>query len=319
MLRAKRKILAMATILTVGAMSLAGCSKEKVKKEAEPFKISLILTEGGANDQSFNQSSLEGAMRASEKYGVEVTYLESKQKSDYISNIETAVDDSDLIIGVGYEMSEAIKEAAEAYPEQNFAIVDGSFEEIPKNVRPILFNEQEAGYSVGLIAGKMTNTNKLSFIGGMNIPSVKGFAIGFEQGAKEVNPDIEVVEQYANSFTDAAKGRAMSQQMVNNGVDIIFTAGGGVNNGVYETAKDRNIKAIGVDMPCNYIEPEYIITSALKRVDVGVELTIKDLVEGNFSGGQAQVYDLSNQGVGYEDTTHITDEVREFVNKKIGK
>ena len=318
MLKMKKKILSMATILVVGTIGLVGCSKEEVKDET--LKISLVLTEGGANDQSFNQNSLEGAKRAAEKYNVEVNYLECRQKSDYATNIETAIDGgSDLVIGVGYEMSEAIKEAAELYPEQNFAIVDGSFEEIPENVKPILFNEQEAGYSVGLIAGKMTKSNKLSFLGGFDIASVKGFAIGFEQGAKEVNPDIEVTTQYANSFTDAAKGRAMAQQLVNNGVDIIFTAGGGVNTGVYEVAKEKNIKAIGVDMPCSYIEPEHIITSALKRVDVGVELTIKDLVEGNFSGGQAQVYDLSNQGVGYEDTTHITDEVKEFVNKKIGK
>lgn len=311
----------MATVIVVGSLSMVGCGKTSETVVDDNFKVTLVLTEGGVHDQSFNQSAWEeGALKAKEEYGVEVSYLECKQKSEYASNIETAVDsDSDLIIGVGYEMSDAIKEAAESYPEQNFAIVDGSYEEIPDNVKTILFNEEEAGYSVGLVAGKMTKTNKLGFIGGMDIPSVSNFVVGFEKGLKEVNPQIELVTQYANSFTDAAKGKAMSQQMVQSGVDIVFTAGGGVNDGVYENARETDTRAIGVDMPCNHISEDYIITSALKNVGTGVKLTIKDLIDGKFVGGVSQVYDLSNGGVGYEDTKHLTDEIREFVNNKIAR
>ena len=321
MFKMKKKILLMATVVVVGAMGLVGCGKaEKQVQEEDNFKITLVLTEGGVNDQSFNQSAWEGALKAKEEYGVDVSYLECKQKSEYTTNIETAVDnDSDLIIGVGFEMADAIKESAEAYPEQNFAVIDGSYEETPSNVKSILFNEEEAGYSVGLIAGKMTKSNKLGFVGGMDIPSVSNFAKGFEKALKEVNPKIELTTQYANSFTDAAKGRAISQQMIQSGVDIIFTAGGGVNMGVIEASKEAGTKVIGVDMPMNSIEPDTVVTSALKNVGTGVKLTIKDLIDGNFSGGVAQVYDLTNQGVGYEDTKHLTDEVREFVNNKINK
>lgn len=320
MFKLRKKILAMAMVAVVGTVGLIGCSKEEVKVEKEKLKVTLVLTEGGVQDQSFNQSAWEGALSAKDEYDVEVNYIECKQKSEYTSNVEMAIDsDSDLVIGVGFEMADAIKEAAESYPQQRFAVVDGSYEVTPDNVRSILFNEQEAGYAAGLVAGKITETNKLGFIGGFDIPSVTNFAIGFEKGLKEVNSEIQLVTQYANSFTDAAKGKSISQQMIQNGVDIIFTAGGGVNNGSIEAAREAGIKIVGVDMASNHLAPDTIITSALKNVNEGVKLTIKDLVDGNFKGGEAVIYDLSNGGVGYEQTKHITDNIKEFVDKKISK
>lgn len=306
------------SMIMVGAVGLMGCSKESKTVEKDEFKVSLVLDEGGVNDQSFNQSAWEGALKAQENYNVKVTYLESNQESEYLSNIETAIDnESDLIIGVGFKIADTIKDAALAYPEQKFAIIDGTYDKIPENVQPILFNEEEAGYSVGLIASKMTKTNTVGFVGGMDIPSVSNFLVGFEKALKEENSDVKVLSQYANSFTDAAKGKAIANQMINNNADIIFTAGGGVNTGVYEASKEAGAKSIGVDMPCNYISPDVIITSALKNVGVGVEITIKDLVEGNFKGGQAKIFDLSNGGVGYEKTKLIPEEVIKFVESKI--
>lgn len=306
------------SMIMVGAVGLIGCSKESKTVEKDEFKVSLVLDEGGVNDQSFNQSAWEGALKAQENYNVKVTYLESNQESEYLSNIETAIDnESDLIIGVGFKIADTIKDAALAYPEQKFAIIDGTYDKIPENVQPILFNEEEAGYSVGLIASKMTKTNTVGFVGGMDIPSVSNFLVGFEKALKEENSDVKVLSQYANSFTDAAKGKAIANQMINNNADIIFTAGGGVNTGVYEASKEAGVKSIGVDMPCNYISPDVIITSALKNVGVGVEITIKDLVEGNFKGGQAKIFDLSNGGVGYEKTKLIPEEVIKFVESKI--
>ena len=321
MFKMKKKILAVITATTVGVLGLVGCSKnENETVNNKPMKVTLVMTEGGVNDGSFNQSAWEGAKEAAVNFDVEVNYLECKQKSEYATNIETAVDiGSDLIIGVGYEMSEQIQAAAKAYPEQDFAIVDGSFEETPANVKSILFDEEGAGYAVGLIAGKMTETNKLGFIGGMDIPSVSNFAKGFKRALKEVDPKNELTIQYANSFTDAAKGRAIAQQMINSNVDIIFTAGGGVNNGVIESSKEVGTKVIGVDMPMSHIEPDTIITSAVKNVGTGVALTIKDLVDGKFVGGISEKYSLLNHGVGYEDTKHLTDEIRDFVEEKISK
>lgn len=323
MLKKRFKMLAMSTILVMGTIGLVGCSSDSSVKEDDTFKVTLVLDEGGVNDQSFNQSAWEGALEAKNEYGIEINYIESKQEADYKTNIETAIEgEADLVVGVGYKLLDTIEESANAYPDQKFAIIDGVFEnEIPKNVTSILFNEEQSGYTVGLIASKMTKTNKVGFIGGMDIPSVSNFLVGFEKAIKDVNPDITVVSQYANSFTDAAKGKAMANQMFseNGGADIVFTAGGGVNAGVYESASELGKMAIGVDMPQNYIAPDTIITSALKNVGTGLKLTIKDTLDGNFKGGEVSMFDLSNGGVGFEKTDLLSNDIIEFVESKISE
>jgi len=311
-MKKKLKVLALSMIVATGVI---GCSKNEVKGDNK--KVVLVLDEGGVNDQSFNQSAWEGAQRASEKYGVEVSYIEAKQESDYETNIETAIDNgADLVVGVGFKITDAIEEASENYPEQNFALIDGTYEDIPDNVRPILFSEEQAGYYVGLIASKMTTSKKVGFIGGMDIPSCSNFAVGFEKALKEEDSNIEFVKQYANSFTDASKGRAIAEQMVSQGADILFMAGGGVNSGVLEVCIEKGVKAIGVDLPSNHLAPDTVITSALKNIGSGLESTIKDLVDGNFKGGEAKIYDATNGGVGYEKTDLIPQEVIEYIESK---
>ena len=311
----KVKSLILAGLIAIGGTGIVGCTKAS---DDEKVKITLILDEGGVNDQSFNQSAWEGALEAKEQYGVEINYIEAKQESDYATNIDMAIDqDADLVIGVGFKLTDTIEEAAKTYPDNKFAIIDGTYEDIPENIMPILFNEEQAGYCAGLVAANMTKTNKVGFIGGMEIPSVTNFLIGFEKAIKEENKDIEVLSQYANSFTDSAKGRVIAEQMIKNNVDIIFTAGGGVNSGVFEVTKEKGLYAIGVDMPSNYISPETIITSALKNVGTGVELTVKDLVEGNFKGGEAKVFDLTNGGVGYEKTDLLPKDLVKYVDNKL--
>ena len=306
-------------LIAIGVLSLAavGCSPAKEVKD-DNMKVCVVLDEGGANDQSFNQSAIEGLYKARDEYGVEVSYIESTGgESEYLTNIESAVDlDCDLVVAVGYKFTEEIEEASKAYPDQKFAIIDGSYENTPKNVTSILFDEAGAGYAVGLIASQMTKTDKIAFLGGYDIPSVTGFMDGFTVGVNEGNPNIEVKTQFANSFTDAAKGKAMAQQLIKDQCDIIFSASGGVNQGVWEACKELDKMAIGVDMPSSHLS-DVIITSAVKNVGTGLELTIKDLVEGNFRGGEAIKYDLSNGGVGYEITDHLSDEVVKFVEDKI--
>lgn len=311
----KMKSLLLVTLVVGG--TVVGCGKSTDNAD-DKTKVTLVLSTGGVNDQSFNQSAWEGAKEAEKELGVEVNYLESKSDSEYIQNIETAVDDnSDLVIGVGFQMGDAIRYAAEAYPEQQFAIIDSTYEEVPENVRPILFDEEQAGYAVGLIASKMTKTGTVGFIGGMDIPSCSQFGVGFEKAVIEENKDNKVLIQYTNSFTDAAKGRVVAEQMVNNNADILFMASGGGNNGILEVVKENNIKAIGVDMPNNYLSPNDIITSALKNVGEGVKLTIKDFIEGNFNGGNEMRYDLTNGGVGFEKTSLLSDEVIKYVEEKL--
>lgn len=313
-MKLKGLVLGLVACATIG---MVGCSSNNEDK-SEKLKVALILSEGGVNDESFNQSAWEGALSAKENLDVDVSYLESKQVSDYETNIENAIDqDNDLIIGVGFQLGDAIKEASENYPDQKFAIVDNTYDEIPSNLTPILFDEKQAGYSVGVIASELSKTKTVGFVGGMDIPSCSNFLVGFEQAIKDEGKGVKVLSQYANSFTDASKGKAISQQMINEGADILFMSGGGVNNGTLEVARERGIKAIGVDMPSHHLAPETIITSALKNVGTGVELTIKALQDNKLIGGEPMYYNISNKGVGFEKTYHIHPELIEYVENKV--
>ena len=314
----KLATLAMATV--VSASLLVGCSSSEEGKSDDTITVAMITDVAGVNDQSFNQSAWEGLQRAEKELGVNVKYLESKQDSDYATNIETLVDeDVDLILGVGMKLADAIKEGAELYPDQNFVLVD---EEIDaKNVKSILFNAQESAYLAGLVAGRMTKTNSVGFIGGMELPVIDTFKYGFMAGVKAANPNAEVQSQYANSFTDQAKGKAIANQMYSNGADIVFTCGGDVGTGAIEAAKENGKYAIGVDRDQSDLAPEYVLTSAIKRVDVGVYETVKSYVDGLFEGGTTTVYGLEDNAVGIPDTTKnlVSQDILDYVAEQTEK
>ena len=315
----KLTTLAMATV--VSASLLVGCSGNNESAENDKITVAMITDVAGVNDQSFNQSAWEGLQQAEKELGVEVKYLESKQDSDYATNIETLVDeDVDLILGVGMKLSDAIKEGAELYPDQNFVIVDEELTDI-SNVKSILFNAQESAYLAGLVAGKTTKTDNVGFIGGMQLPTVDTFKYGFMAGVKAANPDAEIQSQYANSFTDQAKGKAIATQMYKNNADIIFIAGGDVGTGAIEAAKELGKYAIGVDRDQSDLAPENVLTSAIKRVDAGVYETVKDLVEGKFEGGTNIVYGLNEDAVGIPDTTSnlVSQDILDYVNEQMEK
>ena len=168
--------LAMAGIISASFLTGCGGSTESANNGDEKYTIAMVTDVAGVNDQSFNQSAWEGLQRAEKELGVEVKYLESKQDADYTTNIETLVDEEvDLIIGVGSKLGETIKEAAKNYPEQKFAIIDETYDEIPSNVKSVLFDAEQSAYLVGLIAGKMSETKNVGFIGGLDIPVINTF------------------------------------------------------------------------------------------------------------------------------------------------
>lgn len=318
----KLATLAMATV--VSASLLVGCSGKNESAESasdDKITVAMITDVAGVNDQSFNQSAWEGLQRAKEELGVEVKYLESKQDSDYATNIETLVDqDVDLILGVGMKLTDAIKEGAELYPDQKFVLVDEELTDAD-NVKSILFNAQESAYLAGLVAGKTTKTNNVGFIGGMELPVIDTFKYGFMAGVKAANPDAKVQSQYANSFTDQAKGKAIANQMYSNGADIVFTCGGDVGTGAIEAAKENGKFAIGVDRDQSDLAPEHVLTSAIKRVDVGVYETVKAYVDGTFEGGTTTVYGLEENAVGIPDTTKnlVSQDILDLVKEQTEK
>ncbi|MGL5752252.1 MAG: BMP family lipoprotein [Paraclostridium sp.] len=321
-----KKILSLGLVAVLAGAMLVGCSSNKSEdgdattSGDDKIKVVMITDVGGVNDQSFNQSAWEGLGKAEKELGVKVDYIESKQESDYATNIDMALDqEADLVIGIGFKLEKAIAEAAKMYPENKFAIVDSDFGGKPaENVNSIMFNAQEAAYLVGLVAGRVSESGKVGFVGGMESPQIEAFEAGYTAGVKAANPDAEILSQYANHFADPAKGKAIANQMISNGVDIIFHASGDTGNGVIEAAKEAGKKAIGVDRDQNSVAPETVITSAVKRVDVGVYNTVKSLVDGNFAGGKVNTYGLNEEGVGVAETTKedVAPDVLEFVNQE---
>jgi len=269
------------------------------------LRIAMVTDVGGVNDQSFNQSAWEGLQRAQKELDVKVAYKESKQDADYAPNMETLTDAGfDLIWGIGFLMGDAIKATAQINPDQKYAIIDFAYgPDTPKNVTGVVFQEEQPSFLVGYIAGKMTKTNKVGFVGGIKFPLIERFEFGYMAGVKMANPDCEVLSQYAESFTDAAKGKAITNNMYQKGADIVFHASGGVGDGVIEAAKEKGKWAIGVDKDQNFLAPEHVLTSAMKRVDNAIYDVARKLKAGQWNGGETAVYNLSNDGVGIAPTS----------------
>ena len=272
----KKFISAIAASLMI--INLAGCSWSDPESTANDgfFRIAMVPDMGGVNDQSFNQSALEGLYELRDETGAQISYVESKQFSDFALNLDKLSDGpSDLIIGVGNVLSDAVEEVSARNLDKNFAIVDYSFgDDVANNVTGIVFRAQEGAFLVGYIAGMTTKTNKVGFIGGMKNVIIDQFQYGFEAGvlyaAKERNVPIEVVNQYAESFADAAKGKAIASSMYSGGCDIVFHAAGGVGYGVIEAAKDSNKFVIGVDRDQSYLAPDNVLTKS--RLSLGISI-----------------------------------------------
>ena len=314
-----KKLVALSTVAVLSASMLVGCgNKSSQGNNNKTLKIGMVADTGGINDESFNQSAWEGLQQAQKDLGVEIKVIESKQASEYVSNIDSLVDEGmDLVIGVGFTMKDAIQEEAKNYPDQQFAIIDETYDSIPKNVTPILFKENEATFLTGLIAGRMTKTNQVGFIGGMENPIIGRFEYGFKYGVKTANSAADVKTQYAGTFSDAAKGKSIANQMYGNNMDIILSAAGATGLGAIESAKENNKYAIGVDKDQSSLAPNNVLTSALKKVNVGVYDVVKELVNGNLQGGQAKVYGLKEDGVGIPDSTKnlVPQEIIDYVNE----
>ncbi len=268
------------------------------------ISVAMVTDVGGVNDQSFNQSAWEGLQRAQAELGIRASYLESNQSADYPRNLETLMDaNNDLIWGIGFLMGDVILEEALANPNQKFAIIDMAYENTPANLIGVVFREQEPSFLVGYIAGKMTQSNIVGFVGGIKFALIEKFEFGFRAGVALANPDAEVLVQYAESFTDAARGKAIANQMYQNGADIVFHASGGVGDGVIEAAREQGRWAIGVDRDQNDLAPDNVLTSAMKRVDNAMFNVARALVDGAFPGGTTVEYGLAEGGVGIAPTS----------------
>ncbi|MBR4026938.1 MAG: BMP family ABC transporter substrate-binding protein [Lachnospiraceae bacterium] len=309
----KKKILAllMCATMVFGMTACGGTGSgngTEGGKEGDTLRIGMVTDIGGVNDGSFNQSSWEGLQRAEEELGIEADYLESKTDADYVPNLETLIDEEyDLIISVGYKLADATKEAANANPDQKFAIIDDATCADLDNVTCLMFKQEQASYLVGYVAGLMTEKDNVGIVLGMASENMHLFGYGYVAGVVDANPDCKVQQINANSFADPATGKTNANTMVTNGADIIFHAAGGTGNGVIDGCTEAGIKAIGVDSDQAYLAPQTIITSAMKRVDNAVYECVKSLQEDKLEAG-VMTYDITNGGVDIAPTTDLLPE-----------
>ena len=304
------------------AESEKASSEEETEAETEEdidgtgFKIGMVTDVGGVNDGSFNQSAWEGLQRAGEAFGCEVKYIESKGDADYVPNIESFLDeDYDLIVCVGYMMADAVRDAAELYPDQKFAIIDDASNADLDNVTCMMFEQEQASYLVGLAAGYTTESNIVGFVTGAANETMNSFGYGYCAGVLDANPDATILQYNANNFGDASGGKTAVNTMVTKGADVVFHAAGGTGIGVIDGCKENKIWAIGVDSDQSPLAPETILTSALKRVDNACYDATKKTILGTLEGG-VETYDLAAGGV---DIAPTTDNLSKDVLEKIEK
>ncbi|MBU3191078.1 BMP family ABC transporter substrate-binding protein [Clostridium bowmanii] len=329
----KKKVVAILTVVAVVATLFVGCGTKKVEEtktttakttEAAkaPMTIGLSTDEGGLNDKSFNQSANEGVNKAKGEDGFTYNAIESKKKEDYTANLEALIENgSNLTFAIGFQMADAMTEVAKNHTDKNFAIIDSEVK-LP-NVVSIMFKEQEGSFLMGVIAGKMTKTNKIGFIGGKDFALINKFEAGFAAGVKSVNPEAAkgllsadgktpgTTVKYADSFDDSAKGYELAKSLYQGGCDVVYHAAGGVGIGLFKAAKElkdsgKAVWAIGVDMDQSLTVPEYadvILSSMIKRVDTATYNESKAQVKNEFKGNTTINLGLKEEGVGIAETS----------------
>lgn len=265
------------------------------------FTPSVVFDMGGKFDKSFNQAAFDGAERFKKETGI--TYREFEvtsptQREQAIRNM--AKRGANVVVGIGFAQAAAIEKAAKEFPNTKFAIID-MVVDLP-NVRSVVFKEHEGSFLVGMAAAMASKTGKVGFVGGMDIPLIRNFAAGYVEGAKYVNPNIEVFQNMTGTtpaaWNNPGKGAELAKSQFGRGADVIYAAAGGTGIGVYQAAADEGKFAIGVDSNQNYLHPGTMLTSMIKRVDVAVYNAMKDAKDGKWSSG-IRALGVAESGVGW--------------------
>ena len=268
---------------------------------AGELRVGLVLDKGGKDDKAFNSESLKGALKAKDELKVFVKFVEATDDNAFEPLLRSfAQKKYDLIFAVGVSQVDAVKRVAPQFPDRRFVVLDG--EVLLPNVQSVLFEEHEGSYLVGAIAAATSKTGKVGFIGGMDIPLIRRFFMGYEAGAKKVNPQVKVTSNFigvtGDSWNNPAKAKELAFSQYELGVDIIFSAAGASGDGLFDAAEEKKKYAIGVDSNQNWVKPGYVLTSMVKRLDQAVFLACKDATEGKFVVGTKH-FGLANQGVDY--------------------
>ena len=273
------------------------------------FRVNMVTDIGKVDDGTFNQFAYEGMVGAAECFGIEDTsVIETASEADYDANLNTSASESpDVLITVGFLLGTDTMLAAEENPGINYIGIDQFHLEYPANYVGVLFNEHEGGFIAGALAASLSESGVVGVVAGReDVPPVVKFVNGYEAGAKYINPNIQVLSVYNESFTDPAKGASDAQQFIGDGADVIFGAGGPTGSGGVKAAAEAGAWGIGVDQDEYYTTfnggsapgSEYLASSAIKRVDLSVFRNIAAAIEGTFAGG-VFVLTAENLGITY--------------------
>jgi basic membrane protein A len=312
----KTKSMILISILIITTMLLTACQPaapaEAPKEEAAAKKIKVVnLINGVQGDKSFFDSAVRGVTKAQSEFGLEVKTIEAgvdPAKWEPALQDAAANEEYDVMILGTYQMSEFLQKVAPKYPDKKFIIYDVSVDYKAcdcKNVYSVTYKQNEGSYLAGVYAGAMSKSGIIGAVGGQDIPVINDFIVGYEQGAKSVNPKATVIKQYAGGWNDPAKGKELALAMYQQGADLVFQIAGGTGVGVFQAAQEVGKFAIGVDSDqatiiadTNPEQAKVILTSMMKNVDNSLYRALKMHVEGKLGYGTAEALGVKEGGVG---------------------
>ena len=267
-------------------------------------KIGVIYDSGGKFDKSFNELAYRTALKVKDELGFGMIEFEAANNTQIEQGMRKVADrGATLIVGMGFAQADAVAAVAPDYPDIKFVAVDVCWLEDPAaNIYQACYKEHEGSFLVGMMAAMKSETGKVGFVGGMDIPLIRKFQGGYEQGAKYINPDIEVFANMTGTTVEAwnnpTKGAELTKAQIDKGADVVYQAAGGTGIGVLQAAADAGVLSIGVDANQNWMHPGSVLTSMLKRLDVTIYEQAEKSAAGTFENG-IYILGLAEGGLGY--------------------
>lgn len=284
------------TAFAAAGILLVGCQNETLQEEVETeMRVGIMLSDVGLGDQSFSDAAFNGLIRARDELGIMFDYRELEAAGSYEQGLSELVnEDFDLIIGLGFMVKDALEETAENHPDQQFLLIDDMSDK--ENISSVSFKEHEGSFLAGAAAAIASESGVIGFIGGSDVPLINKFAAGYEQGARYVQEDIEVLIEFANDFGAPEAGSAMADRMMDQDADVLYAAAGLTGVGVLQAAQEREILSIGVDSDQYVIAEDSVMTSMMKFIDQAVYQSVVDYVDHQLE--EEVVFGLAEAGVG---------------------
>jgi len=290
----------------VVAVLVAAVTAPAARVAAQEFVPAIVFDMGGKFDKSFNEAAYAGAERFKKETAIayrEFEVTNEAQREQALRNM--ARRGSQVVVGIGFSQASGMERVAREFPNLKFAIVD-AIVDLP-NVQSIVFKEHEGSFLVGMAAAMASKTGKIGFVGGMDIPLIRRFALGYEEGAKYVNAKIEIYRNMTGTtpaaWNDPTRGGELARSQFDRGADVIYAAAGATGLGVLQAAKDKGRLAIGVDSNQNHIHPGSVLTSMIKRVDLAVYESFKAAKDGTWKAGVRSL-GVAEDGVGFSLDQH---------------